>query len=300
MSTMSTESHAPISAEMPAKEDNGVQADSSDVEQASPESQATANAAMQTEATDVKYVCTYNACTKRARISGDDQVCALENSTPIVINLQGTIAAGKSTQLAALREHYKHDETVAFVDEPLDLWQKYDLLKFMYNGLEANNNNQPLGDEALDPCSFQTVALATRTASLHKVLMDPKVRVVICERSPEADKYVFATTTLKTTAQRNAYELVYDKVLSMLPPTKTHHFVLQLDPSVAKKRILSRNRTEELNISLEYLETLDQGHHTLMDSTLYASYMFEANVEPQQLTCNLIERIDFLKNGWKA
>ena len=216
---------------------------------------------------------------------------------PLVINLQGTIAAGKSTQLNALREHFANDSTVVFVDEPLDEWQNHRLLEFMYNGLQAIEKNVPLGDEALDPSSFQTVALATRTARLFHALTTPGVRVVICERSPEADKHVFADATLKTTAQRNAYTLVYDKVLSMLPPVTKHHFLLKLDVASAKLRIGKRARAEEQTISLEYLGMLDKGHEALLESAGANQTVFDGAMDREELSKLLIDRIEQLKQA---
>ena len=242
---------------------------------------------------------------KRARIEPEvDNVVNVSHSNlpqsanegkKLVVSFQGTIGAGKTTQLTALREFYKNDPSVMFVDEPLDEWQEYRLLEFMYNGLEANKDAQPLGDNALDPCSFQTVALATRVARLHQALSSPKVQVVICERSPEADKYVFAEATLKTTAQRNAYKLVYDKVLSMLPPFVNHHFLLKLDPASAKLRICKRARPEEQSISLEYLAMLDKGHKSLIESVPEHHTTFDAGMDRDELSKTILVRIEALK-----
>jgi len=239
---------------------------------------------------------------KRARIEPEvDNVShsnlpqSAKEGKKLVISFQGTIGAGKTTQLTALREFYKNDPSVMFVDEPLDEWQEYRLLEFMYNGLEANENAQPLGDNALDPCSFQTVALATRVARLHQALSSPEVDVVICERSPEADKYVFAEATLKTTAQRNAYKLVYDKVLSMLPPFVNHHFLLKLDPASAKSRICKRARPEEQSISLDYLAMLDKGHESLIESVPEHHTTFDAGMDRGELSKTILARIEALK-----
>jgi len=232
---------------------------------------------------------------KRARIVQSEH--SEPNVKPLVINLQGTIAAGKSTQLNALREHFEHDSSVVFVDEPLNEWQQHRLLEFMYNGLDANAKNMPLGDEALDPSSFQTVALATRTARLFHALQTPGLHVVICERSPEADKHVFADATLNTTAQRNAYDLVYQKVLSMLPPITKHHFLLKLDAASAKLRIGKRARSEEQKISLEYLHMLDKGHEALLQSVGDHQTVFDGGMDRAELSKALIARIEQLKQA---
>ena len=167
----------------------------------------------------------------------------------------------------------------------------------MYNGLQANDKNMPLGDDVLDPSSFQTVALSTRTARLFHALQTPGVRVVICERSPEAYKHVFADATLNTTAQRNAYDLVYDKVLSMLPPIVKHHFLLKLDAASAKLRIGKRARSEEQSISLEYLGMLDKGHQALLDSAGENQTVFDGSMDRAELSKALIERIEQLKQA---
>lgn len=61
---------------------------------------------------------------------------------PLLITIEGTIGAGKSTVMRALREQYAGNAAVTFVDEPVDAWigartetgDSVNLLDAMYRG----------------------------------------------------------------------------------------------------------------------------------------------------------------------
>lgn len=211
----------------------------------------------------------------------------------LLVTLQGTIAAGKSTQMAALRAHFAKDSSVSFVDEPLAEWEDYGVLKAMYKGMQCAKDGTPLDDDALDPVAFQTVAALTRSAGLFKAFNDPNVKLVISERDTYSDKYVFAGATLTTTAQKQAYELVFKSITSMFPSNLVrHHLILKLDPSTALERIKTRGREAETGVTQEYLTMLEQGHDNLQkdeDATV-----FDGNLSPDTLTAKLVESINQL------
>ena len=47
-----------------------------------------------------------------------------ESASYTFISIEGNIGSGKSTLLANLREHYKNNDNVIFLKEPVDEWAK--------------------------------------------------------------------------------------------------------------------------------------------------------------------------------
>lgn len=175
-------------------------------------------------------------------------------SGQLLITIEGTIGAGKSTVLRALREDYAADEEVMFVDEPVDQWiaggdGRINLLDSMYRGSLA----QP---------TFQLMALATRIGPVVKALRSASV--VICERSIWSDKHVFAELGLRDPVTRAAYELSHAALHQSFPAgLKEVLVLLDVPVTVAIERIVHRGRPEEQGVDAAYLRQLEAGHARL-------------------------------------
>lgn len=194
-----------------------------------------------------------------------------EHMPPIhVVEIDGTIGSGKSTQLDALRKHFADDERVCFCDEPLVDWEKYGLLTAFYKGKSYMDANKGmLSQELLSPAAFQLVALFTRMSNLLKTCnQTPRPKVIFCERSTSADKYAFAANLLAEGANADAYELCYESSHGMLPSNIVKHKIL-LDVAVdcAISRIALRNRECEKNIDVGYMKSIESGHTAMMEHT---------------------------------
>jgi hypothetical protein len=78
----------------------------------------------------------------------------------MILCVEGNIGAGKSSVLSLLKQLFRLDPTVLFVDEPVSLWESSGMLKGMYDG-------------ALPKSTFQLAALMTRTGALMRALAVP-------------------------------------------------------------------------------------------------------------------------------
>lgn len=121
----------------------------------------------------------------------------------LLVSIEGNIGVGKSTLLGNLRAHFKHAQHVAFVDEPVGLWEQHGLLAAMYDG-------------SLSRCSFQLMALATRYAALLNTLASDAT-IIITERSIHSDRACFARVNLDSPADKAAYAATHDALCDALP-----------------------------------------------------------------------------------
>ena len=99
------------------------------------------------------------------------------------------VTVGKSTLLNNLRNHFANNPSVAFVDEPVALWESHGLLKAMYTN-------------ELDRCAFQLMAVCTRWSALVSTLEQSGADIIITERSVQSDRACFAAVNLTKAADQ--------------------------------------------------------------------------------------------------
>ena len=172
----------------------------------------------------------------------------------IVLAVEGTIGCGKSTLLVGLRRLL--GTSVLYVDEPVELWRETGLLDKMYKG----------DISALD---FQLVALVTRFAALEPLLREEGVSLIITERSMVSDREVFAKATLPGSMRKSdldntawmAYDLAHSQLTRVVPDdVLVVHVFLEAPRAAIRDRIEHRNRDEEKNIDVAYLDKLETLH----------------------------------------
>jgi deoxyadenosine/deoxycytidine kinase len=179
---------------------------------------------------------------------------------PIVISLDGNIGAGKSTLLEALRTAMPEVEVVL---EPVGLWSSLkdadgkSLLELFYE------------DKRRWAYTFQNFALLSRAKALAETLGKTKKTVIITERSPLTDRYVFAEMLRSsgdlTELEWTLYLRWYDSFTKNIPITG----ILYLGTDVARSAdyIIRRGRAGEEAMSLDYLRLLDLQHRIWLDAT---------------------------------
>ena len=120
---------------------------------------------------------------------------------PLIISFDGNIGSGKSTTCYEYEQYLKSkmntndpvfpnitsfEEEVCFVDEPVDLWNQIcdkdgvNILTNLYKDIRAN------------AFKFQMMAYISRLSILRKAVKNPKIKLIITERSVETDRNVFA------------------------------------------------------------------------------------------------------------
>jgi deoxyadenosine/deoxycytidine kinase len=179
---------------------------------------------------------------------------------PIVISLDGNIGAGKSTLLEALRVAMPDVEVVL---EPVGLWSSLketdgkSLLELFYE------------DKRRWAYTFQNFALLSRAKALADAMSRTKKTVIITERSPLTDRFVFAEM-LRSSGDLSELEWTlylrwYDSFTKNIPVTGIIH--LGTDVLRSADYIVRRGRAGEETMSLDYLKALDLQHRIWLDET---------------------------------
>lgn len=170
----------------------------------------------------------------------------------LVVAIEGNIGSGKSTLLNAIVHAYP--EYVEIVPEPIDVWRDcngYNLLEAFYS------------DPHKYAYMFQSFAIATRIMGLMKTLQDTTKRIILVERSPFSDE-IFVRQCVKQGYMNDTEYAAYDRWRDYLweQPKNLIHGIIYLRTSAMKcyQRMWKRDRQEENNVSIEYLETLGKLH----------------------------------------
>lgn len=122
---------------------------------------------------------------------------------PLIISFDGNIGSGKSTTCYDYESYIKRrmadaeaepvfptitsfQDEVCFLDEPVELWNQIcdkdgvNILTNVYKDTRAN------------AFKFQMMAYISRLALVRKAVKNPKIKLIITERSVETDRNVFA------------------------------------------------------------------------------------------------------------
>ena len=110
-----------------------------------------------------------------------------QNNMPKIISIEGNIGTGKTTILSKLEEKYAGDKTVVFIKEPVDVWEQ------IRDASGENILQKFYADSAKYAFPFQVMAYITRYSAVAKAIREnPECRLIICERSLDADCQIFA------------------------------------------------------------------------------------------------------------
>lgn len=166
---------------------------------------------------------------------------------PVVVSFEGGIGVGKTTLISKLKNRLESLEGVVFVDEPVDEWMQSGLLQAMYSG-------------ALNTSTFQHMVLMSLAADLGRVVLFQQPTLIITERSPVSNYYVFAKENLKG-VELDSYKFVWDRFMGVSPPgLESHYIYLDADADTLDARMRDRNRSSEDAVSREYMEALEKRH----------------------------------------
>jgi len=168
--------------------------------------------------------------------------------------LEGNIGAGKSTFLSILKKHLDLNT----IEEPADKWQKV--------GEDGNLLDLYYKDTKRWAYTFQSYAFITRIQSLIEYY-NKKItgnNIEISERSVYCDRYCFAKNLFElgkmTTLEWQIYKDWFAWLVENYMPKPKGFIYLRVSPEVCMQRLKKRNRFEESEISLDYLESLHKKH----------------------------------------
>ena len=192
-----------------------------------------------------------------------------ESASYTFISIEGNIGSGKSTLLANLREHYKNNDNVIFLKEPVDEWAKIKDI----NGTTILEKFY--ADQEKYSFSFQMMAYVSRIKVLRDTLkeknigQDKKHYIIITERSLYTDKMVFAKMLYDTGKIEDVNYQIYLNWFDTFSGEFPVHKVIYVKaaPEKCYERIAKRSREGEENIPLEYLTACSLYHDNMLDKS---------------------------------
>ena len=173
------------------------------------------------------------------------------------IAIEGNIGSGKTTFLKHLQtfntETTKHIECFG---EPIDKWRD----------VRGLNLFQLLSEDINRWCfPFQSYVQLSMLEVHQKVPKSPEVAVKLMERSLYSERYCFVENLYRRTHLREEEYAILDEWFQYLIKSEPKVGVdliiyLRTDPEVVFDRIQKRNRSEEQNLTIEYLKNLHDLH----------------------------------------
>jgi deoxyadenosine/deoxycytidine kinase len=166
--------------------------------------------------------------------------------------LEGNVGTGKSTFLKKLQEI----TDVHIILEPVDEWVNTKNISSGKNLLEEFYANQERW-----AYTFQSIAFRTR---INNLLLAPKDKTKVIERSVFTDRNVFAKTCYENSKMReiewNDYTHWFDWLTESFDVKPKGYIYLRAEPEISHERVKIRNRGGEESIPLDYLKTLHEKH----------------------------------------
>jgi deoxyadenosine/deoxycytidine kinase len=180
-----------------------------------------------------------------------------------LISIEGNIGSGKSTIIKNLKEHFKNDNEIIFLQEPVDEWDT----------IRDENNNTILSKFYLNQkkysFAFQMMAYISRLALFKKTIENNPESIIITERCLNTDRYVFAKMLyddeMLEDVEYQIYLKWFDHFANIFNTQKIIY--LKTDPKTCYSRISKRNRDGESNISIEYLENCHKYHENMISKS---------------------------------
>lgn len=194
---------------------------------------------------------------------------------PKIVSIEGNIGAGKTTIINRLDNYLSNDKSVVLLREPVDIWEK----------IKDENGVTMLQKFYANPekygFAFQVMAFTTRLDMLKKCIANnPNCKVILCERSLDADYHVFAKMLYDAgTIDSVSYQVYLGMYGHFSKGYEADAIVyLDADASVCRERIVKRGRPGEENVALDYLLNCE-GYHR--------DWLYPLNV--LRLDCNFDE-----------
>lgn len=178
-------------------------------------------------------------------------------------------------------------DEVCFLDEPVALWNEVcdengvNILTNLYKNIRAN------------AFKFQMMAYISRLSLLRKAVKDPKIKLIITERSVETDRNVFAKMLYDvgdiSHDEFQIYTLWFDEFLTDVPLGGIVY--IHASPDVCVERIHKRARAGE-TIQPEYIERCHKYHEDWIRSKNCPLLELPANEDMNQTPTVMTHRME--------
>jgi deoxyadenosine/deoxycytidine kinase len=176
---------------------------------------------------------------------------------PVIISIEGNIGSGKSTFFNCLKRYLGNNTNWIFLEEPVHVWESIrndenkSILKSFYENPEKYS------------FAFQVMAYTSRLHKLKEIITkNPNCTGIICERSLEADKNIFAKMLFNDGLMDTMMYKIYDTYFSNYEKNFDLNGIIfiDVDPEKCFKRIEKRARNGENKIDLDYLKKCNNYH----------------------------------------
>jgi deoxyadenosine/deoxycytidine kinase len=185
--------------------------------------------------------------------------------------IEGNIGSGKTTLLRIIRERLG----IPIVFEPVHRWQT---IGGTENLLEKFYNDTPRW-----AYTFQSYAFITRILEQERHARAQNHPMQILERSVFSDRYCFAQNCYEQGAMSSLEWNMYQDWFSWLVDEHLQRpsgfIYLSCDAELCYKRLKKRNRSEEVTVTPDYLQLLEDKHRSwLIDKKGVADYLKDTPV----------------------
>jgi deoxyadenosine/deoxycytidine kinase len=177
---------------------------------------------------------------------------------PVIISVEGNIGSGKTTILEHLQTTLQGDNTILFLREPLDVWER---VKDEQTGETILEKFYANPDQYAFP--FQVMAYATRLSMIRQTMRShPRCKAIVCERSLTADKEIFAKMLHDDGKIDSVCYQIYQQFYKEFSDEIGLDGIVYIDAdaNVCKERVILRSRQGENGISIEYLSKCKSYH----------------------------------------
>jgi deoxyadenosine/deoxycytidine kinase len=178
----------------------------------------------------------------------------MENSRTALqwIIVEGNVGAGKSTFLKTIQQHVD----VGFVFEPHEQWQQVGNAGNILKNFYENPSRWAY--------TFESYAFITRIIAQQRYTQTQHKSTCILERSVFSDRYCFAKNAHEAGYMSELEWHLYCECFAWLVehymPKPAGFIYLSVDPIICLERIRQRDRHEESQVSLTYLQQLHEKH----------------------------------------
>jgi deoxycitidine kinase/deoxyguanosine kinase len=182
---------------------------------------------------------------------------------PKIYSIEGNIGSGKTTIIENLQKLFECNTNVIFIREPVDVWQT----------IKDADGETILAKFYRDPAkyafTFQVMAYSTRLSMLREVIRNnPHCKTIICERSLDADKHIFAKMLRDDGLIDDVSYQIYQRFYGEFEDEFKLDGIIYIDAdaSVCKERVEKRARVGEDSVSLEYLQKCQLYHESWLSN----------------------------------